>query len=117
MRKQNIIIYQIVALLAAAGTIVSYLLGPGTAAPQMTIYTIAALAVLYAAECLWARAAARLKGQPTGPRWIVATLLLLAVTLVAQFVVLTLAASVWFFALPILAILVLVRLFQLPKAK
>jgi hypothetical protein len=115
MEKRKII-YQIVALLAAAGVIVSYLLAPSKTSEiafEPTIYTGLCGLILFCAEGLWVRETARLNGQKLNVKWALITLTLLIISVAPQAFCLTLGAYFWFALLPMFAILIIFRLFKL----
>jgi len=117
MQKRKII-YQVIALAAASGVIVSYLLAPsksGEVAPEVTIYTEICGLILFCAEYLWVREIARLNSQALNVKRTVVALTLLIVSLAPQAFCLTLGAYLWFAFLPIFAMLIITRLFRLAR--
>lgn len=115
MQKRKIV-YQMLALVAASGVIVSYLFGPGEVTPRTTIFTALSGLVLLGAEYFWVREAARINGRTIDAKWAATTSVILLASLVPQAILLTLAAFLWFAALLASGIMIIVLAFKLEKS-
>ncbi len=106
-------IYQILALVSASGIIVSFLFGPGTVAPRLTVYTLLSGSALLCTEYLTLRENALLKGRAVDVKWVLVTLAVLIVSLIPQALYFFIATFLWFLALPTFGVLAVVLLFKL----
>jgi hypothetical protein len=119
MQKRKMI-YQILALVSASGIIVSFLLGPGTVAPRLTVYTLLSGSALLCTEYLTLRESALLKGRAVDVKWVLVTLVVLIVSLIPQALYFFIATFLWFLALPtfgVLAVILLFKLLRIQKQK
>lgn len=111
--QQRKLTYQILALATVAGIIISFLLGPGTVAPELTAYSLLGGLVLFFSEYLWLRETVLTSGQPITTKWVVTTLTILVMSVIPQAICLVLAAFLWFAVLPLLVISTAIFLYML----
>ena len=111
------IIYQILALLAASGVILSYLFGPGKVAPEATVYTGLSALLLFCAQYFALRETVRSKGKKLTTLWVITTLVILAMIVALEVILLTIVSLIWIAVLPTFALIILTLLFELLRSR